>query len=110
MNIISTGQNTEAGPDNEWTDTAQAVGPSDSDCQKQGFVSLGGHDAWIALSFGVPIRAGDTLTVYELSDRMCSDGASNDPWELLLSNTASPLDGQWVGASSGKNSVEVPAF
>jgi len=98
------------GPDNAWTDVTEALGPSDSECLQQHFVSLGGHDAWIALGFGVPIRAGDTVTTYELSDDMCADGSKNDIYDVLLSNTASVLDGQWIGIAAGKSVIEVPPF
>lgn len=97
------------GPENEWTDVAELIGPSDSGCETQHFTSLGGRGAWVALSFGedVPIRAGDVITVYELSAKMCENNGRNDPWELLVANTADPLQGEYVGYGSGLGEVTV---
>ena len=99
------------GDENEWTDPSEALGPSDSECQSQNFVALGGVGSWIALSFGegFGVRPGDTVTVYELSADMCDNDMRNDAWEALVSTTPEP-SGEYLVYGTGKGEFEVAPF
>ncbi len=97
------------GVDNAHVDPSVALGPAPETCEEVAFVSVGGRGAYLVGAFGAdrPIRVGDRLAVYEVSDRMCEDGSRNDRWELLLANAPDPLAGEWIGSGSGLAEVEV---
>jgi hypothetical protein len=97
------------GAQNQWADPSLLIGPSDSECQTQNFVSLGGKGSFVVLSFGsdVLLEVGDVLEVFELSARMCDNSSLDDPWELLVSNSPDPMDAEYIGRGWGLGEVEI---
>ncbi|MBW1878538.1 MAG: hypothetical protein JRI25_07010 [Deltaproteobacteria bacterium] len=97
------------GPENQWTDPSLIIGPSDSECETQNFVSLGGKRSFVVLSFGsdVLLEVGDEIEVFELSARMCDNGSNDDPWELLVANGTDPSAAEYVGEGRGLGEVEI---
>lgn len=66
------------GGSNGYSDPNQVLGPvsnsNSNDCDKIGFVSLGGPSSYVIVGFaGATFSSGDQIKVYELSAKMCSN-------------------------------------
>lgn len=78
---------------NEYGNVNEILGSPDANCQKQGFVSLGGQSAgsYVIVSFGtdtedVIIENGDSIRVYELGSTLCPNaGYDDDPYRVAVS-------------------------
>ena len=76
------------GNDNNFTDVRLALGPPDSGCEAENFVSLGGMGGYIVVSFGeMSIESGDEIVVFELGPSLCPEQSEwvDDEYDVSLS-------------------------
>ncbi len=74
-------------------DPTELLGAPDSNCEKQGFVSLGGAQSggYVMVSFGtstedITINNGDSIKVHELGRTLCpSSSYDDDPYQVGVS-------------------------
>lgn len=106
------------GERNKWRDPQAVLGAPDSDCERQGFVSLGGkpEDGYLIVGFStveeeIQIRSGDVVVIYELGATSCPDSPDwqDDPFAVSVSLSDDRTTFEEVAAgATGLSSITIP--